>query len=54
MNVLNENFFFKFVRKINNTMSTNMTTTISKSNSIDLSDPLTFYDVITNVRDDKY
>lgn len=32
-------FFFKSVRKMN---------------SINLSDPLTFYDVITNVREDKY
>ena len=29
-------------------------TNATKPNSIDLSDPLTFYDVITNVRDDKY
>ena len=40
-----------------NDITTNMTNATkpnSKSNAIDLSDPLTFYDVITNVRDDKY
>ena len=38
---------------LRNDMTTNTMSNL-KPNSIDLSSSLTFYDVITNVRDDKY